>query len=121
MARSLRYVMRVRWCFSLLNYLLRTPLYDQKSKVCTARIKWCFRLRNYLLRSPLYDQKSKVCNAPIRRCFILLNYLLRFLLYDRKSKVRTSNNVRVKCASVAHLFPALPTPYDQNSKVVMRL
>jgi hypothetical protein len=29
----------IRRRFSLLNYLLRSPLYDQKSKVCNARQK----------------------------------------------------------------------------------
>jgi hypothetical protein len=72
----------IRRRFCLLNYLLRSPLYDQKSKVCTVRIKRCFSLLSCLLRSPLYDQKSKVCTARIKRRFSLLNYLLRSPLYD---------------------------------------
>jgi hypothetical protein len=73
MIRSLRFVLRVRWCFSLLNYLLRSPLYDQKSKVWTM---------------------------------------------DMVRNAQCTCSVRVKCALVVHLFPALPTLYDQNSKVV---
>jgi hypothetical protein len=104
--------MRVRRCFSLLKYLLCSSLYDQKSKVCTARIKRCFWLLNYLLRSPLYDQKSKVCIARIKWCFSLPNCAPLSTTKSLRYVLRALND-----ASVAYLFPALPTLYDQESKV----
>ncbi len=106
----------IRRRFCLLNYLLRSPLYDQKSKVCTVRIKRCFSLLSCLLRSPLYDQKSKVCTARIKRRFSLLNYLLRSPLYDQKSKVRTNNNARVRWR-FSCLFISCSPHNDQKSKV----
>jgi hypothetical protein len=124
----------IRRRFSLLNYLLRSPLYDQKSKVwtldaasvaylfpalptlydqkskvCIARIKQCFSLLNYFLRSLHSMIRNLRYVMRVRRCFSLLNYLLRSPLYDQKSKVYTIHVMHaLDGASVAYLFPELP-------------